>query len=200
MSNFNELQPYQKFGVYALIFVLAGFVGWVHEYIFYFFNYGMEKFYMQGGNFLPWMNIYAFGAVILVFLASHLKKPLAVFVTSFVTGGTVEYIGGWLVYTMMDGKRFWDYNSEILNFGNIDGFVCFRSVFLFGLAGLLVTYQIVPLFTKLARRLSKKAFLTLSITLLTIVLADEIYNLVAQNVGWVWSHDFYTGLGLEYHE
>ena len=58
-----NLKPYQKIGITMLIFVIAGFVGWVYEFIFGFFDHGCTEWYMQGGNFLPWINIYAFGAL-----------------------------------------------------------------------------------------------------------------------------------------
>ena len=50
------------------IVVFYGLFGWVYEFIFYYFNFGMDKFYWQGGNFLPWINIYAYGALLIYLL------------------------------------------------------------------------------------------------------------------------------------
>ena len=47
-----------------LVVAFAGFFGWIYEFIFYYFDVGTGEFYMQGGNFLPWINIYAIGAVL----------------------------------------------------------------------------------------------------------------------------------------
>lgn len=174
-----KLEAYQKFGVFALVVAVAGFIGWVYETIFYYFNDGF-KFSFQGGNFLPWINIYAVGALFIVLTTYKLrKKAWLVFLVSMAVTGIVEYIGGWLVYTIGSGTRFWDYNVEILNFGNIDGFVCLRSVLCFGLSALLLMYVVLPVFIYVAKTMSRRAFLILSITILTIVLADEFYNIVA---------------------
>ena len=67
LNNKLKLQPYQKLGIIFLLVVISGFFGWVYEFIFYFFNGGMQEWYMQGGNFLPWINIYAIGAVLIIF-------------------------------------------------------------------------------------------------------------------------------------
>ena len=65
MKN-KPLEKYQKIGILLLVAVFAGFFGWVYEMVFYFFDGGTGEFYMQGGNFLPWINIYAIGAVLIV--------------------------------------------------------------------------------------------------------------------------------------
>ncbi|MBQ5763906.1 MAG: putative ABC transporter permease, partial [Ruminococcus sp.] len=142
-----------------LVIVLSGIFGWVYEFIFYYFDGGTGEFYMQGGNFLPWINIYAIGAVLIIIATQKIKRyPWAVFLVAMVVAGLVELIGGWLVYTMFDGARYWDYNTEILNFGNIGGFVCLRSVLFFGVSALFLTYVMVPFCIFLAKRMSKRAF------------------------------------------
>ena len=52
-------------GIFCLIIVIAGIFGFVYEFIFYYFNSGMTEFYWRGGNFLPWINIYAIGAILI---------------------------------------------------------------------------------------------------------------------------------------
>lgn len=166
-------------GIICLLIVISGIFGFVYEVIFYYFNFGMEKIYWRGGNFLPWINIYATGSMFIYFLTyKHRKNPLKVFLISFVTCGILEYISGYLMYTIGNGFRCWDYNSEILNFGNINGFVCLRSVLFFGLSSLLLIYIIVPMIFSIAKKMNKKLFLIISITLCSIILLDEFYNLI----------------------
>ena len=200
MKKIKPLEKYQKIGILLLVVVISGFFGWVYEFIFYFFDGGMNGFYMQGGNFLPWINIYAIGALVILLTTWRLRKyPWVVFLISVVTTGTVEFVGGWLVYTIGNGTRYWDYNTEILNFGNIEGFVCLRSVLFFGVSALILTYMIVPFCIKLARGMSKKAFLTLSISLFSIVMVDEVYNMLASHVfDWPDAMEFYRSIGLKY--
>ncbi|MBR2658620.1 hypothetical protein IKD57_01840, partial [Candidatus Saccharibacteria bacterium] len=79
----KSLEKYQKIGILLLVVVIAGFFGWTYEMIFYFFDGGMTGLYMQGGNFLPWINIYAIGALVILLTTWRLRKyPWAVFLIS----------------------------------------------------------------------------------------------------------------------
>lgn len=186
--------------ILSLIIVLSGLFGFIYEYIFYFFNGGMKEFYWRGGNFLPWINVYATGSVIIYFLTyKHRKNWARVFITSVVSSGILEYISGAYLYITGNGFRCWDYNQEILSFGNIHGFVCLRSVLIFGLFSLLLIYVVVPLCFLLAKKLNKKLFLTICFSLLTIVLIDEFYNLIFARVfNLPRASKIYKSLGFKY--
>lgn len=198
----NKLLPYQQVGIILLTWVFAGFFGWIYEFIFYYFDGGTGEFYMQGGNLLPWINIYAVGAILIMVLVQLLKlkkHPWLVFLVSVVATGLLEFVSGWLVYVIGNGTRYWDYNTEILNFGNIGGFVCLRSVLIFGVSALMLVYLVVPFFVKLARKMSRRAFLILAISLFSIVMVDEIYNLLASKVfGWPDAMELYKSMGWKY--
>ncbi len=200
MGGEIKLERYQKVGIILLLIVFAGFFGWVYEFIFYYFNGGMKEFYMQGGNFLPWINIYAIGAVLILVCCYKLRRwPWAVFLVSVVVTGLLELVAGWLVYTLFDGTRYWDYNTEILNFGNIGGFVCLRSVLVFGVSALFLMYVVLPFFVWVSMRMSKRAFLILAVTVFSVVMFDEVYNLLASKAfGWPNAMDFYRSMGLKY--
>ena len=195
-----KLECWQWAGLIMLITVFAGFFGWVYEFIFYYFDGGTGEFYMQGGNFLPWINIYAIGAVLIVLGCWKIRQhPWVVFLLAIAISGIVEFVGGWLVYTIGNGTRYWDYNTEILNIGNIGGFVCLRSVLFFGISALFLMYAIVPAIIWLSQRMSKRAFLILAITAFTIVMTDEIYNLLASKFfNWPDAMEFYRSLGWKY--
>ena len=170
-------------GIICLIIVISGIFGFLYEFIFYYFNGGMKEFYWRGGNFLPWINIYATGSIMIyIFTYRYRKNPFKVFLISFISTGILEYFSGLGMYIFGDGIRCWDYNQEILNFGNIDGFVCLRSVLFFGISSLLLIYIIVPLCYYLARHMNRKVFLTISITLCSIIMIDELYNLIFARV------------------
>lgn len=165
-------------GIFSLIIVIAGVFGFLYEFVFYYFNGGMQQWYYRGGNFLPWINIYATGAILIYLLTYKKRKnPFKVFIISVIATGILEYFSGLGMY-LITGNRCWDYNSEILNFGNIGGFVCLRSVLFFGLSSLILIYLIVPFCFFLAHHTNKKIFLTISFTLCSIILIDEFYNLL----------------------
>ena len=166
-------------GIFCMIIVIGGVFGFLYEYFFYFFNGGMKEFYYRGGNFLPWINIYATGSVMIYILTyKYRKNPLKVFLISVISTGLLEYFSGLGIYIIGDGLRYWDYNTEILNFGNINGFVCLRSVMVFALSALLLMYVIVPFCFHVASKSNKKVFLIVTISICSIFLADEFYNLI----------------------
>ncbi len=178
-KNDSKLLSYQKVGIFCLVTVAAGVIGWVYETIFYFFNDGF-KWSWQGGNFLPWINIYAIGALLIIATTYKLRsRPWLVFLVGTLVTGLTELVGGWLVYTIGNGTRFWDYNVEILNFGNIGGFICLRSILCFGVSSLLLMYVVLPFFEWMARNMSRRAFLTLAVSLFALVMVDEFYNILA---------------------
>ena len=187
-------------GIFCLIIVITGVFGFLYEFIFYYFNSGMKTFYWRGSNFLPWINIYATGSI-MIFLLTYKKRknPLIVFLISVVTTGILEYISGWGMYKFQNGLRCWDYNSEILNFGNINGFVCLRSVLFFGISSLLLIYIIVPIVFTLAKKMNKRAFLILSYSLCAIFLLDEFYNLLfARILNLPRASAIYKSIGFNY--
>ena len=187
-------------GIFCLIIVITGVFGFLYEFIFYYFNGGMKEFYWRGGNFLPWINIYSTGSLIIYFLTyKHRKNVYRVFFTSLVTTGILEYVSGQGMYIIGNGKRCWDYNKEILNFGNINGFICLRSVLFFGLSSILLMYVIVPFCFYLAKKMNKKLFLTISIGLCSIFLLDEFYNLlVARIFKLPRAYDVYKKIGFHF--
>ena len=187
-------------GIICLIIVISGIFGFLYEFIFYYFNGGMKEFYWRGGNFLPWINIYATGSIMIyIFTYRYRKNPFKVFLISFISTGILEYFSGLGMYIFGDGIRCWDYNQEILNFGNIDGFVCLRSVLFFGISSLLLIYVIVPLCYYLARHMNRKVFFIISITLCSIIMIDELYNLIFARVfSLPRASTIYKKLGFKY--
>ena len=127
-----RLKTYQKVGIAFLVVVIAGCVGWIYEFFVSLIDKG--EVYMEGGNLLPWSNIYAIGAILLMPAALKLKRyPWAVFLSSALITGAVELISGWLVYTIGNGTRYWNYDHGLWEIGSINGFVCLLSVVIFGL-------------------------------------------------------------------
>lgn len=198
-SKDQKLQTYQKIGIMLLIVVVSGFVGWVWEFLLAEIEGGFSHLYIKGGNLLPWMNIYAYGAILIIVTTYKLRKyPFAVFLVSAITCGLLEWFAGWVVYTVGNGTRYWDYATSWVGIGNIDGFVCPASVTVFGLGALLLMYLVLPFCIKLSKTMSKRAFLTLSITLFTIIMVDDITNLTLKNLNLPTAQDFYKALGWVY--
>ena len=173
----KDLTKKQKITVICLLIVISGIIGWVYEFFFYYMNSNFTTFYYRGGNFLPWINIYMYGSFLILFLTRKVKdKPILVFLISLVATGVLEYLSGYVLYGVLGWTKCWDYNQEILSFGNIGGYVCLRSVLIFAFAGLLLVYFIVPTLIKLVKKYPTQLFI-ISVVLASIFLLDEVYNL-----------------------
>ena len=186
-------------GIFCLLVVITGMFGFLYEFIFYYFNGGMKTFYWRGGNFLPWINIYATGSIMIYLLTyKDRKKPLKVFLVSVITTGILEYFSG-LGMDKIAGKRCWDYSQEILGALNINGYVCLRSVLVFGVFSLLLIYIVLPLIFYIAKKSNKKVFITTSIILCSIIMIDEFYNLLIARIFHLpRAYNVYSKLGVPY--
>ena len=157
----------------CLVFVVAGISGWIYEELFYRLNDGV--FSWRGHGLGPWLPIYAFGTVILLFATAPVKESKAkvVLLCALISGG-FEFLVGWALYRFYGGLRLWDYNTERWNWGNIGGFVCFRSVLVFALAAPLLIYTLVPLIGKLGRKLPAWAYTLLTALPFALFVLDII--------------------------
>ena len=80
-----------------------------------------------------------------------------VLLCALISGG-FEYLVGWALYRFHGGLRLWDYNTERWNWGNLGGFVCFRSVLVFALAAPLLIRTLIPLIGRMAKKLPARAY------------------------------------------
>ena len=195
------MNKYQKISLLSMIIVFSGIFGWIYEFIFYYFNGGMRTWFMQGGNFLPWINIYAIGAIVVLILTRKIRnKPWLVFLISIIATGIVEYIGGYFCLKVFNA-RYWDYNVEIWNFGNINGFICLRSILFFGISSMLLIYLVLPIFKKIVNKYNTKKFMIICLVIASIFIIDEIYNLIFTKLFDLPSATkIYKSLGLHYVE
>ena len=104
-----------------LIYVIAGIIGFIYETVCVYINDGV--FAKRGTTFGPWIPIYGFGGLLILGLTFKVRKnPFLVFLLATITSGILEFATGWFILTFFH-TRLWDYNEEILNWGNINGFV-----------------------------------------------------------------------------
>ena len=195
-----KLNIKEIFVIVCLVYVVAGVFGWLYEFIFYWMNSGFKTFYWRGANYLPWINIYAYGSFLIIFLTYKLrKKPWLVFLISMISTGILEYCTGYVIYGKLGWIKCWDYNQEILNFGNIGGYVCLRSVTIFGICGLILIYGLLPLFIKLVKTVDIKKMLVISISLFAIFFIDNAYNFKLYKYFPIpKASDFYSSKGIKY--
>lgn len=197
--DWKELVLYQKIGVILLVVVISGFVGWVWEFMLQEISGGFRHLYVKGGNLLPWINLYAYGALLILLTCYRLRKrPLFVFVVSTLACGILELFAGWVVYTVGHGTRYWNYTGKWWAVGNIDGFMCPVSALAFGFGALVLVYLIMPFCIRLAQRMTKRKFLILAITLFSLVMVDDLTNLTLKNLGLPTAMNLYEAMGWKY--
>ena len=193
-----KLNKKEKISLFSLIIIISGMIGWFYEFIFYFFNDGMKRFNFQGGNYLPWINIYAVGCLLIIFLTyKYRKNKFKVWLIATLVSGLLEYFSGLLIFKLLHA-RYWDYNIEILNFGNIGGFICFRSILCFGLTGLLLMYVIFPMCIYLCKHVNIDKLFVISVIICSIFLFDELLNQVCRICNLPDSIEVYKSIGIRY--
>ncbi len=163
----------QKLIILSWLFVVGGIFGFIYEELFYRIDLGF--WVKRGSTFGPWIPIYGFGSLLIFFVTEKVTRhPVAVFVLSALSCGLLELGMGFLLHRVFD-IRLWDYNTEILNFGNIGGYVCLRSVLLFGFCGLAVRYIECPILRRGCEKLRRPwlqalAFLPFSLFVLDMLI------------------------------
>ena len=162
--------------ILILIMVISGIFGFIYETIFYRIDLGY--FVKRGNTIGPWLPINATGGQLIYLINKNDKDNiLKVFILSALVCGTLEYTVGYLLYNISN-IRLWDYNTEILNYGNIEGFVCLRSVLFFGLSGVFLMNMVLPKIKEWIRenKSQKTKYITIFIGGLFIV--DFIMNYI----------------------
>lgn len=158
------------------IILISAIFGFIYETIFYRIDLGY--FVKRGYTIGPWLPIYATGGL-LIYLSNIKNKNniLKIFINSAVMCGLLEFIVGYLLLHISH-IRLWDYNTEILNYGNIGGYICLRSVLFFGLSGVFLMSVVVPLITKIINKYQSKKTEYITIFLGGLFCIDFIVNYI----------------------
>ena len=165
-----------------MLFAFGGVFGFIYEELFYRIDLGY--WVKRGTTFGPWIPLYAFGGLGIYLMTFKVRKhPLAVFALSAVVTGIIEYGVGYMLFYFFDGLRLWDYNVEIWNWGNIDGFICIRSVLFFALSGLFLMYLVVPVMQKIYKKIGMKKFGIIAISCSSIAVLDIIASFIYRAIG-----------------
>ena len=162
--------------ILILIMIFSGIFGFIYETCFYKIDLGY--FVKRGSTFGPWIPIYAFGGFFITVLSYRFRRnPFVIFVLNCIITGILEYGTGYVLYEFM-GIRLWDYNTEIWNFGNINGYICFRSILFFGLSSLFLIYVMIPIIKKLTNKISENKLTIVTTILATLFVLDMVLHAI----------------------
>ena len=172
----HHFTRWEKFVILMFLCTCGGIFGFLYETLFYRIDLGY--FVKRGTTLGPWIPIYAYGSFFILLFAYRFRRhPLAVFLLGTVSSGVLEYAVGWFLWTRLH-TRLWDYNTEIWNWGNINGYICARSVLFFGLSGLFLVYLLVPVATHLAGTMKKRTFALMSLIPAGLFILDIVYSFI----------------------
>lgn len=167
-----------SFETYILFFFSFAFIGWCWEVIYHLLGHGV--FVNRGTQYGPWLPIYGWGGVLILFLLKKFRdNPLKLFFASFILCGVIEYGTAWYLETFKSLK-YWDYTGFFLN---IHGRVCLEGLLLFGIGGCAFVYLLAPLLDDLYKKIKPKIKTTLCIILIIIFAIDFIYASINPNTG-----------------
>lgn len=161
-----------------LLFLTGAFLGWLYEMVLYLFKNG--TFVNRGMLHGPWLPIYGFGCLVVVWLKERVgKRPLVFFGISILACGVIEYFGSWLLETLYH-MRWWDYSDCWMN---LNGRIFLGGLLGFGAAGALFAYGLYPVLKKKLGKFSRHSRELLSTVLLSVFLLDTFLSVLMPNVG-----------------
>lgn len=160
----------EKFKKFFFYFICCSVFGWLFEVILNFIRLGELKNW--GTLFGPWLPIYGWGGLFIILLSQKIKKkPLWIFIFSFLICAVVEFLTSLYLEIMYDA-HWWDYSDLPLN---IDGRIWLGGLLIFSVFSLFVIYIFVPLLDKIQKKLNKKFFTIMVFVLVILHITDFIY-------------------------
>lgn len=180
-GQFREL-----FSRYVLLFLFFCMIGWLYE-VALAFIYGFG-FVNRGFLYGPYLPLYGFGALLLIALLRPLmtvkrpgrkpSSPVLVFLAIILITTALEYTVGLFLETVFH-QKFWNYSTNSWQF---QGRICASASIRFGIGGLLFLYVLVPLFSRLIRKIPVGFRFFLSLAVIAGLVADLLLTLYLSSI------------------
>lgn len=154
----------RKVQEYFFYFMLYSMIGWIYEVVLevVIYRWGFSN---RGVLYGPYCIIYGVGALILIFSLGRLQKqricigkvnitPILVFFGIVFITTAVELAGSYIM-EFATGSWMWDYRRFAFNF---EGRIALNPSIRFGIGGMVFLYLFQPLFSRMAEKMSSRAF------------------------------------------
>lgn len=161
----------KEFALYFILFMIYSVIGWLIEIVVV----GTEekKFINRGFMIGPYLPIYGYSSIIMIFYLNHYKDNIVtVFLLAVIVCSIMEYLVSYFLEKIFNA-RWWDYSTRKFN---INGRVCLTNAFAFGLLGVLLVYIVNPFLEGLLLKINSRLLILLSTWLLVIYLVDLIIS------------------------
>lgn len=155
-----------------LIFFIYSVIGFIIEITSCFIF--TKKFTMSRGYLLgPYIPVFGFGALIMVaFLSRYKNDILVLFVLSAFWCSVVEYFVS-LLMELIFKLRWWDYSKDKFN---INGRICLRNGFLFGIGGVIIIKYFHPLLNEFLLSLNPDIIIIVGWIIASIMIIDTVVS------------------------
>lgn len=168
---------------YILLFYFSCICGWIWEVLMHWWIDDVTVspieiiLHYRGVLQGPWVPLYGCGVLLLAAIWFVFRKnKLHIILVSILSCGILEYATGCVLETLFH-KTYWDYTGF---FFNIQGKICFISVFGFGIAGAAFTIFLMPRYLKLFEKLEKhfnRLLQKISLFLTLLFTVDCLYSI-----------------------
>ena len=155
-----------------LIFFTYSVIGFIIEITSCFIF--TKKFTMSRGYLLgPYIPVFGFGALIMVaFLSKYRDDIVVLFVLSSFLCSVVEYFTSLLMEKIFK-LRWWDYSKDKFN---INGRICLRNGFLFGVGGVIIVRYFHPILNGFLLSLNPDVIIIVGWIIASIMIIDTIVS------------------------
>lgn len=161
----------ERIAVWFLVFMFYAFAGWLLEVAMSLLQ--RRKFVNRGFLIGPICPIYGVGALALSLLVDPGESPLVIFCVAVVGSAILEYTVSYFMEKIFR-VRWWDYTERLFN---LNGRICFESIFGFGIIGVLILKLLTPALLRIFSGLSAITLLCLSVTLALWLICDIALSL-----------------------
>ncbi len=163
---------FESFKILFLMFITYSFFGWCMECIYMKIE---DKILTNRGFFIgPYCPLYGFGAVLMsLFLQKFENNIVGLFFLAVVICTILEYLTGYVLEKIFDA-RWWDYSDEPFN---INGRVCLKTMFYFGILGVLMIKFLNPIILKFYDNFSASTFNIIFYVIAIIFFSDVVVSI-----------------------
>ena len=152
---------------WLLLFFCYSFLGWVWETCYV--SLAKRRYVNRGFLHGPWLPIYGFGAVIILWLTLPVREnDVLVFFLGMAGATLLEYVTG-AVMERLFHVRYWDYSNKPFN---VDGHICLLASFAWGCFSVLLVELLHPPVERLILALPRFAADALGLVLFALFVVD----------------------------
>ena len=152
-----------------LLFWSYCFLGWVWESLLV--SCEQRKWVNRGFLYGPWIPIYGFGALIILFSTEPFRSSaLLVFFSGMTSSTALEYLTGRAMEKIFQ-MRYWDYSKCRFN---LDGYICLRASLTWGIFSVVIVDMVEPPLARMITAASPALSCTLNAVLTLLFAADLV--------------------------